>query len=54
MILKIEAVKDYKNYISITKSNGSDPGTEGMGDMEKYEDILLKHMCEISDEIGEE
>ena len=53
MILKIEAVKDFKNYIAITKANGSEPAIEGMGDMGDWEDILLKHMCEISDEIGE-
>ena len=55
MILKIEAAKDSKNYINVTKKNGSGPIVDGVGDIEEcIEDILLKHLCEISDEIGEE
>ena len=52
-MITISITKDSYNFITVVKNNGDVPSIDGMGDMEQYEDILLKHMCEISDEIGE-
>ena len=52
-MITISINKDQYNFITVVKNNGDVPSIDGMGNMEEFEDILLKHMCEISDEIGE-
>ena len=52
-MITISINKDQYNFITVVKNNGDVPSIDGMGNMEQYEDIMLKLICELSEVIGE-